>query len=379
MAGKMGRIGWRALAALLLPLLLSACGVPHWATISGSATQHIAASPSVSLNWQVNLGGDHASSNTRYNLQLFDAQNRQIAELFLAGPSGCCTLNQPASASATTAEGDIRMTGTGTYTGKNRSNINVGSAVIQATFDVDQIRALRGSSPVLARLAMQPQSGSNPSNSRVSLIDLRGSAQISTPRLDIQSGERATVAFSGPRPSGGSVIWRTSGPGSTSTQTPMTCDRLAEGAGCQAADAGAPDYYYRTAALTSTGQYVVTVEVRSPAGELASVSTALVNVQQAAVARMVRYEPDQRLILGVPVQLDATGSVVPPGATVRYVITGTTVAGEIAGTATLTPTVSFVRNPGAGTTVEMQITYAGRTVSTSVPLGNFVSVTGASS
>jgi hypothetical protein len=94
---------------------------------------------------------------------------------------------------------------------------------------------------------------------------------------------------------------------------------------------------------------------------------------------MVRYDPEQRLVLGVPVQLDATGSYIPAGATVRYVIAGTTVAGEIAGPATLTPTVTFLRNPGASTAVEMHITYAGRTVTTTVPLGNFVSVTGASS
>lgn len=378
MAGKFFRIGWRLTAMVLMPLLLWACAKNNWATISGSATHYIAASSTVTLSWNVDLGGDHASSPTRYNLELFNARNERIAQLFLNGPSGCCTQNQPASGSAATAEGDISATGTGTYKGRN-GNRHTGSAVIQATFDMDQVRALRGFSPVQAILTMEPLHDANNSRSSVSLIDLRNTAQITTPRLDVQSGERATVAFNGPRPRDGTLIWRTNGPGGTSIQTTMTCDRLVEGAGCQSVDAASPTYFYRTAVLAPTGQFVVTAEVRSPNGDLASVSTALVNVQQAAEARMVRHDPDQRLTLGVPVQLDATGSVVPAGATVRYLVSGTTVAGAIAGPETLTPTVTFTRNPGAGTTVEMHITFAGRTVSTSVPLGNFVSVTGASS
>ena len=377
MAAFFGRIGLRIWATTLLALTLSACAIGHWATISGSATHHIAASPVVSLNWQVDLGGRHALETTRYNLEIFNAQNERIALLSLDGPSGCCTTSQPENRSVVTADGEIRATGT--YRGQQSNKIHVGTAVIQATFDIDQLRAMHGSSPVQARLAMVPLGGANKSASNVNLIDLRSSVQIITPRLDLQAGERATVAYAGPRPAGSTVNWRTSGPGGTSIQTTMTCDRLAEGIGCQVADTAAPAYYYRTGALATTGQYVVTAEVRSPAGELASVSTALINVQQAAEARMVRYDPEQRLVLGVPVQLDATGPYIPAGATVRYVIAGTTVAGEIAGPATLTPTVTFLRNPGASTAVEMHITYAGRTVTATVPLGNFVSVTGASS
>lgn len=364
----------RLLVVAVMLLMLTGC-VQDWAKISGSATYHLSTTSVARLAWTVDLGGAHATGGTRYNLELFSAQGDKIAHLLVLSPAG---VDQTLSSTATTAEGDISATSTSNYIGVI-SRIKRGVATIHVQFDVDQVLALRGARPVQVRLSMEPLSTASRSGSTVSLIDLRNTAQITTPRLDVQSGERATVAFNGPRPRDGTLIWRTNGPGGTSIQTTMTCDRLVEGAGCQSVDAASPTYFYRTAVLAPTGQFVVTAEVRSPNGDLASVSTALVNVQQAAEARMVRHDPDQRLTLGVPVQLDATGSVVPAGATVRYLVSGTTVAGAIAGPETLTPTVTFTRNPGAGTTVEMHITFAGRTVSTSVPLGNFVSVTGASS